>query len=265
MSYVGFYKRRRGILEHLESGKVSLLDTAVHDLICLRANAVIGNGSSLPPGVWKGSAAAIHALCPRTISERAIQRSLEHLERIGWIKRWLTRGKKGNYPILVCRYSVADLSGKGYVINGEETTDWRQPKLESVTESSSLRSKPVTEAAPYREKRIEKRAESFVFAGKYLRLTGPQLQAFREGFPSLDVEATIRKADAWCVANPERAPRKRHARFVNSWLSRERPAANGNNPASKQPPLLVGDADPRGQLSPEGKKLYEKFSQGAAP
>lgn len=262
MSYVGFYKRRRGILEHLESGKVSLLDTAVHDLICLRANAVVGNGSAVPPGVWFGSGKAIHALCPREITLRAVQRSLEHLEKMGWIRRWMRPGKHGNYPILIARYSVAGLSSNEYIVNADATTDWRQPKLESVTESSSLRFKPVT---LYKEKRIEKRAESFAFAGKYLRLTGPQLQAFRDAFPGLDVEATIRKADAWCVANPERAPRTRHARFVNSWLSRERPAANGNNPASKQPPLLVGDADPRGQLSPEGEKLYEKFSQGGAP
>jgi len=105
----GWYKRRRGILEHLEAGKVSLLDSAVHDFLCLKANGVVGTATTLPPGICITSAAAIHALCPKQISERAIQRSLEHLESIGWIRRWNMRGKRGNYPILVCRLSVHDL------------------------------------------------------------------------------------------------------------------------------------------------------------
>ena len=133
----GFYKRRRGILEHLESGRINLIDLAVHDYLNLKSNLVIGSKSSIPPGVCITSAAAIHAVSPGQPSERAIQRSLEHLERIGWIKRWIVRGRRGNYPVLVCRGSVHDLSGKEYRINGEETTDWRHPKWTPVGELSA--------------------------------------------------------------------------------------------------------------------------------
>lgn len=56
------------------------------------------------------------------------------------------------------------------------------------------------------------------------------MEVFQGAYPSLDVMAAIKKADAWCVANQGRAPRKRHARFVNSWLARERPI-NGSRPA----------------------------------
>lgn len=135
----GYYKRRRGLIEHLESGKISLLDLAVHDYLNLKANLVIGSDSSIPAGVCITSAAAIHATCPAQISERAIQRSLEHLEAIGWIKRWNTRGKRGNYPTLVCRSSVADLSGKEHRVSGTKTTDWRFPVYEPVGDLSSLR------------------------------------------------------------------------------------------------------------------------------
>ena len=38
----GFYKRRRGILEHLEAGRLSLLDLGIHDFLCLRANQIVG-------------------------------------------------------------------------------------------------------------------------------------------------------------------------------------------------------------------------------
>lgn len=132
----GFYKRRRGILEHLEAGTISLLDLAVHDYLNLKANLVVGSGSSLPPGVCITSSAAIHATCPSQISERAIQRSLEHLEKIRWIKRWHVRGKRGNYPILICRASVHDLSGNEYRVNGELSEHWRNPVLEPVSDLS---------------------------------------------------------------------------------------------------------------------------------
>ena len=154
---LGFYKRRRGILEHLEAGTISLLDLAVHDYLNLKANLVAGSGSSLPPGVCITSATAIHATCPSQISERAIQRSLEHLEEIGWIRRWNVRGKRGNYPVLVCRASVHDLSGNEYRVNGEATTDWRNPVLEPVGDLSPLSSKADAKLSGDREVRTEKK------------------------------------------------------------------------------------------------------------
>ncbi len=154
---LGFYKRRRGILEHLEAGTISLLDLAVHDYLNLKANLVVGSGSSLPPGVCITSATAIHATCPSQISERAIQRSLEHLEEIGWIRRWNVRGKRGNYPILVCRASVHDLSGNEFRVKGEATTDWRNPALEPVGELSSLSSGADAKLSGDREVRTEKK------------------------------------------------------------------------------------------------------------
>ena len=69
MSAAGFYKRRRGILEHLEAGRISLLDLAVHDLICLRANAVVGNGSFFSAGCLDGFGSG-H---PRTMPEANLQ------------------------------------------------------------------------------------------------------------------------------------------------------------------------------------------------
>jgi hypothetical protein len=159
----GFYKRRRGILEHLESGRINLIDLAVHDYLNLKANLLIGSASSIPPGICITSAAAIHAVCPGQISERAIQRSLEHLEKIGWIKRWNVQGKRGNYPVLVCRGSVHDASGNEYRINGNETTDWHYPKWTPVGELSSLRGiadEFVSGDREVREERREKKAKA---------------------------------------------------------------------------------------------------------
>jgi len=133
MSAAGYYKRRRGILEHLESGTIGLLDLAVHDYLCLKMNTLLGNGCSVPAGVCITSAAAIHAICPKEVSERTIRRSLEHLEQIGWIKRWTVPGKHGNYPVLVARAGVRDLSGNEYRVNAEKTRDWRFPVCEPAS------------------------------------------------------------------------------------------------------------------------------------
>ena len=68
----GFYKRRRGILEHIEAGTVDLLESGIHDYLSLKANLVIGSHCSIPVGVVFTSAPAIHAHC-RLVSERTVQ------------------------------------------------------------------------------------------------------------------------------------------------------------------------------------------------
>jgi hypothetical protein len=169
----GFYKRRRGILEHLESGKIGLLDLAIHDYLNLNANLLIGSDCSVPPGVCFSSAVAIHALCPREVSERTIRRSLAHLEHIGWIKRWQDCGKRGNYPILVCRASVHDMSAVEYRVNGVETTDWRNPVL--TLAAHRPHSGPMLSG--YREKRIENREQKNP-AAKPVPPVDPRFQPF---------------------------------------------------------------------------------------
>jgi hypothetical protein len=190
----GYYKRRRGILDHLEDGTISLLDLAVHDYLNLKANLVIGNGSSLPPGVCITSAMAIHATCPSQISERAIQRSIEHLEDIGWIRRWNVRGKRGNYPILVCRASVHDLSGNEHRVDGTNTTDWKTPVLVPVGDLSSLREVADAKLSGDREVRIENR-ENHTAKKVSPRLVG--FEVFWKEYPRRDAkkaaEASWRK------------------------------------------------------------------------
>ena len=127
-------KRRRGILEHIDSGAIDLLESGIQDYLLLKANLLIGSPYDLV-GVCFTSAPAIHAHC-RRVSERTIQRCLTHLEDLGLLKTWKTPGKRGNFPVLVCRASVHDLSGNEYRINGAKTIDWRKPVYEPVGEVS---------------------------------------------------------------------------------------------------------------------------------
>jgi hypothetical protein len=195
----GFYKRRRGILEHLEGGKISLLDLAVHDYLNLKANLVVGNGSSVPPGVCITSAAQIHTTCPRQISERAIQRSIEHLAEIGWIKTWRCRGQAGKYPILIARSNVADLSGKEYRVNADASTDWRTPVLEPVGESAQHCPKPVTPILiGGRNEKLEEPLAFVKFYKGYPRKVGRSeaLKAWKKLKP-LEVPLVLDGLDRW--------------------------------------------------------------------
>lgn len=128
LRYFGWYPRRRGILDHLECGAVSLLDVSIHDVLSLWADH--------RSGVCFASAEKLKALCPAEFSYKSIQRSLAKLERIGWIKRWVVRGKRGNYPVLVCRYFVRDSSMTWWSVSGERTSDWRDVKFDPVHDES---------------------------------------------------------------------------------------------------------------------------------
>jgi hypothetical protein len=114
---------------------VTILDTGVHDFFCLRANPIVGGDWNCPPDICFGSARAIGAHRPAGISERTIQRSLDKLERLGWIKRWVPKGRHGNYPILIARFAVADLSGRQYLMDAQGTRDWNNPKLEPIAKA----------------------------------------------------------------------------------------------------------------------------------
>jgi len=172
----GFYKRRRGVAEHIESRAISFLEDGIHDYLNLKANLVIGNGYSLPAGVCLTSAAALHAVDP-SISERTYRRKLEHLAKIGWIKSWKIRGKHGNFPVILCRASVHDLSGNEYRVNGAETTDWRNPVYEPVREVSTSCPRTDRELSADRELREvesgEKRKERKPRAAKTAAPTDP--------------------------------------------------------------------------------------------
>lgn len=126
------------MLQHLEEGRISLLDAAVHDFICLTADH--------RTGVSLASAEKVRALCPSDVTLRAIQRSLARLEEIAWIKRFRTRGQRGNYPVVIGKFyvlrvsqSVTETSPTWMSVNLDRTTDWRNVQFDPVTDPSFIR------------------------------------------------------------------------------------------------------------------------------
>ena len=127
-----FYRRRLAVLEHLKSGLITIFDDGLHDIMCMKAQHQVGNGSAIPPGVWIGSSNSLWLETGRCVPERMIRRRMAKLESIGWIKRWIKQGKHGDYPILLSRLFVRDQDGNDFSINAEATTDWRHPVLVPV-------------------------------------------------------------------------------------------------------------------------------------
>ena len=268
----GYYKRRRGILEHLENGTIGLLDLAVHDYLNLKANLVVGSSCSIPPGICFGSAVAIHALCPKEISERAIRRSLAHLEKIGWIKRWQVRGKSGNYPILVCRASVHDLSAVEYRVNGLETIDWRNPVL--VPAAVCPQTGPVLSG--YRELRSENRETTHPAGELELATKEAAFEAFWEKWPKRQARPGALKAwkkipvaeyvplmaglEKWLKSDQwTRGVIPHAATWLNEKRWQDEDVPRFGKPNSTAPIVSADEVRrKRSSMTPEGKLLLEK-------
>ncbi len=110
----GHIQLRRGIQDHLRAGKVSLLQLGVYTHLLLCAD--------FKTGMQSNSAIHIHYSTGQQDPIRNIQRALEHLEKEGYIKRFIIKGKKGDYPILIHRYEVTDGALKGQRLDALSTT-----------------------------------------------------------------------------------------------------------------------------------------------
>ena len=146
MSSNGHVKRRRGILGHLQDGRITLLEEGAHDVIGMLADKA--------SGIWFGSARAFSANCGAgDVSERQARHLVESLELKGYIKRFTTPRAHGNYPILVNKYEVTFGAQSGMRLNAAVTTDWRKPVYEFGPEHGP-------EHAPSQEGEVRKRSSS---------------------------------------------------------------------------------------------------------
>lgn len=49
----------------------------------------------------------------------------------------------------------------------------------------------------------------------------PYMEVWEKAYSHIDIERELKKAAAWCITNPKKAPKSDFARFINSWLSRQ--------------------------------------------
>lgn len=123
----GWIQKRRGAVEHLRDGRLSLLQYGAHDLILALAD--------IETGIWWGSAKALAANCGAgDISEREARHLLESLEKKGYIRRFSKKRGHGNYPILVDKFEISFGAKRGMRLNAATSNDWRNPIYESRVE-----------------------------------------------------------------------------------------------------------------------------------
>jgi hypothetical protein len=122
-----YVQLRRGLLEHMETGRLSAREFAAHVLIVLLADS----GS----GVWWGNSVALAAkFGSGDVSELAAQKTLRSLGEKGYIKSLRQPGSRAGYPIIVNRYKITVGKLAGGLVDAENTTDWRKPAVFPVSE-----------------------------------------------------------------------------------------------------------------------------------
>jgi hypothetical protein len=96
----GWVMVRRNLVPHVESGRMSMDDFAVHLMLVLIADS--DNGQTVT------CASAIRKLfhCGPELNERDMQRILDRLERRGYIHRAIVPGRRGLYTITVNKYPI---------------------------------------------------------------------------------------------------------------------------------------------------------------
>lgn len=120
---------RLGIADYLLRGEISLFEFGVYTLIHLQADYSSGR--------WHGSAPRIAHTAPRGADLRKIQRAIEHLADLRLLKPFTVHGRRGNYPVLINKFTVRSGALRGLRLNALDSTDWKHPRYEACAESDA--------------------------------------------------------------------------------------------------------------------------------
>lgn len=137
----GFCILRAGVLDHLIAGRLGIFELGLYVIIHLQTD--------FKTGIWWGSAAKLHASAPAGISLRQVQRGLQRLVKIGFLRPFHTYGARGNYPVLIDKYDIKTGALRGKRLNASKSETWKSPCYEACAEDDAETvAVPVAEAAP---------------------------------------------------------------------------------------------------------------------
>lgn len=148
MSRRGFVQIRCGIEDHLIAGGIGAFEVGVYLVLHLQAD--------FKTGVWTGSAPRLMGTAPRGASLRDMQRALNRLEKIGFIRPFHRHGKRGNYRVLIHKYEPQSGALRGKRLNAVKSESWEsavyEPCAVVVAETDA---ESGAEAAPYLEVNVK--------------------------------------------------------------------------------------------------------------
>jgi hypothetical protein len=146
----GFFKLRRGIEEHLFNGSLSFHDLGVYVTILLQANYYTGQ--------WWGSTPRLTATAPRSANARAVQRSIERLQKLGFLKVFRkSHGTRGNYGVLINKFEPTIGALKGKWLNAALSGTYEKPAYGACAEESLSSRCDVGEQTPIQDKEEEEK------------------------------------------------------------------------------------------------------------
>ena len=233
----GFVKIRRGIDEHLLSGRLGYFDLGIYITIHLQAD--------YRTGIWIGSAPRLVASSPRNCTLRQVKNSLHFLEQGRYIRRFLVHGKRGNYRVLIDKYEPQTGDLTGMRLNAWESNTWQSPKYEYVPEAVPeavplSRSRSTNENEKEDSKPLARELHGFeLFWTAYPKKIGkPQarrawLSKVRtdDSWPEVLKGLELWKATVKWMSEPEFIPYP--ATFLNGMRWQDSPMENNSIPISK--------------------------------
>lgn len=130
LTFNGYVPIRRGLIEHLQLGRMTPQETLVYVILLIWADHRTGIATT--------NAAGIVFLSGHQLNQSVVQKKLASLERKGYIKRpFFVQGQRGDQRIFIGKYVVTDGVLKGRVLTFAKTTDWENPVYEDVTETAT--------------------------------------------------------------------------------------------------------------------------------
>lgn len=129
MSKERYVPIRPGIMEHLLRGDISALEFGVYVIVHLQAD--------FSTGIWQGSAPRILNSAPRGADLRKVQRAIEHLTALGLLRPFTVQGKRGNYPVLINKFTVRSGALTGMRLNACKSDSWQRPVYEPCAEDDA--------------------------------------------------------------------------------------------------------------------------------
>lgn len=146
-----FIKLRRGLEKHLVRGRLGFLELGVYTTLHLQAD--------YRTGIWVGSAPRLLATAPRGTDLRAVQRAVQRLVEIEFIRTFHIPGARGNYHCLIHKYEPSFGALKGMRLNALRSVSWQSPVYELCAEHDAehdAEDAPSLDLRSKKEKKQEK-------------------------------------------------------------------------------------------------------------
>lgn len=127
----GYVQKRRGVVDHLQQGRMTLLEYGAFDFVVLSADKATG--------VWLGNAQTLSLSCGAgDVSVRQARTLLESLERKRYIRRFSVLGSRSVYPIAVHQYKVTFGARSGTMLDAWNSTSYEELRYEWPPGASEL-------------------------------------------------------------------------------------------------------------------------------